>query len=63
MRASFFSDPYPISTLIQMTALIHPDLLLEITAVAMVPEARYREPEAVDVDTFDVSCDGFNPRG
>jgi len=63
VRASFFSEPYPGSTLIQVTALVHPDLLLEITATAIVPEERYREPKTVDVDTFDVSDDGFNLRG
>ena len=63
VRAAFFSELYPVSTLIQVTALVHPDLLLEITATAIVPEERYREPETVDVDTFDVSDDGFNLRG
>jgi hypothetical protein len=34
--------------------------LIEVTATAVVPEDRYRPPEAVAPDSFDVSEGGFN---
>lgn len=49
-----------MSTLVQVAALVDPELLIEITATAVVPEDRYREPEAVEFDSFDVSEGGFN---
>ncbi len=60
VRTAFFSPPYPVSTLVQVAALVHPDLLIEVTAAAIVPEDRYRAPEATAPDTFDVSEGGFN---
>jgi hypothetical protein len=36
------------------------DLLIEVTATAIVPEDRYRAPEAIAPDAFDVSDGGFN---
>lgn len=59
VRTEFFSKPYPVSTLVQVAALVDPALLIEITATAIVPEDRYREPEAA-ADSFDVSDGGFN---
>lgn len=60
VRTAFFSPPYPVSTLVQVAALVHPDLLIEVTAAAIVPEDRYRAPEATAPGSFDVSDDGFN---
>ncbi len=60
VRAKYFSPPYPVSTLVQVAALVDPDLLIEVTATAVVPLDRYREPEVVDPKTFDVSEGGFN---
>ncbi len=62
VRMAFFSPPYPVSTLVQVAALVDPDLLIEITATAIVPDDRYREPEDVMPETFDVSDGGFNLR-
>ncbi len=61
-RAEFFAQPYPASTLVQVPGLVSPDLLIEITAVAIVPPGRYREPdpEANTVDTYTTSEGGFN---
>ncbi len=60
VRTEFFSPPYPVSTLVQVAALVEPDLLIEVTATAIVPEDRYRTPEAMTPDSFDVSDGGFN---
>lgn len=60
VRTEFFSPPYPVSTLVQVAALVESDLLIEITATAIVPEARYRLPEAQQTEFFHVSDGGFN---
>lgn len=60
VRTEFFSPPYPVSTLVQVAALVEPDLLIEVTATAIVPEDRYQAPEAMAPDSFDVSDGGFN---
>ena len=60
VRAEFFSPPYPVSTLVQVAALVEPDLLIEVTATAVVPEDRYRVPEPTTPDSFDVTDGGFN---
>ena len=59
-RAEFFSRPYPVSTLVEVAALVEPGLLIEITASAVVPEDRYRAPGASAPESFDVSDGGFN---
>ena len=60
VRTEFFSPPYPVSTLIQVSALVEPELLIEVTATAIVPEDRYQPPKALESDAFDVSDGGFN---
>jgi enamine deaminase RidA (YjgF/YER057c/UK114 family) len=60
VRTEFFSSPYPVSTLVQVAALVEPDLLIEVTATAVVPEDSYRAPEAIALDSFDSSDGGFN---
>jgi 2-iminobutanoate/2-iminopropanoate deaminase len=62
VRTEFFSPPYPVSTLVQVAALVEQDLLIEVTATAIVPENRYQAPEAIAPDSFDVSDGGFNIR-
>jgi len=44
VRAEFFERPYPASTLVQVAALVEPELLIEINAVAAIPEARVKAP-------------------
>ena len=60
VRTEFFSPPYPASTLVQVEALVQPELLIEVTATAVVPEERYRAPESAAGESFDVSDGGFN---
>ncbi len=43
VRAEFFAPPYPASTLVQVSALVRPEYLIEIEAVAVIPEDRVRE--------------------
>ena len=45
VRAEFFHQPYPASTLVQVAQLIDPDWLIEIEAVAVIPAARIKDPE------------------
>ena len=40
VRREFFTEPYPASTLVQVAQLIDPDWLIEIEAVAVIPEGR-----------------------
>jgi reactive intermediate/imine deaminase len=40
VRAEFFRPPYPASTLVQVAALVRPEYLIEIEAVAVIPETR-----------------------
>jgi enamine deaminase RidA (YjgF/YER057c/UK114 family) len=44
VRSEFFSKPYPASTLVQVVGLVHPDLLIEMSAVAVIPRHRFRRP-------------------
>jgi enamine deaminase RidA (YjgF/YER057c/UK114 family) len=60
VRMEFFSPPYPVSTLVQVAALVDPELLIEVTATAVVPEERYRAPEAMEAGTVGNSDGGFN---
>jgi len=60
VRAEFFSPPYPVSTLVQVAALVDPDLLIEVTATAIVPEERYRAPEPLGSSPVEQSDGGFN---
>ena len=43
-----------------MAALVERDLLIEVTATAIVPEDRYRVPGSIAPHPFDVSEGGFN---
>lgn len=44
IRREFFSGPYPVTTTVQVSALYHPDLMIEITAIAEIPRDRFRRP-------------------
>ena len=37
VRAQFWGDHYPASTLVQVAGLVHPDYLIEINATAIIP--------------------------
>ncbi|MDP8922242.1 MAG: RidA family protein [Chloroflexota bacterium] len=38
IRARFFGETLPASTIVEVSKLAHPDLLIEIEAVAVIPE-------------------------
>ena len=44
VRQEFFAAPYPVTTTIEVSRLYHPDLMVEITAIAEVPRDRFRPP-------------------
>jgi len=44
VRREFFREPYPVTTTVQVAALYHPDLVVEITAIAEVPRERFHRP-------------------
>ena len=46
VREEFFSKPYPASTLVQVAALVKPEFVIEISAVAVIPEERVKAPAA-----------------
>ena len=46
VRSEFFNKPYPASTLVQVAQLIAPDWLIEIEAIAVIPEDRIKRPTA-----------------
>ena len=44
VRGEFFAEPYPVTTTVQVVRLYHPDLLLEIVAIAEIPVSRFKDP-------------------
>jgi 2-iminobutanoate/2-iminopropanoate deaminase len=44
IRKEFFSAPFPVTTTVQIDRLYHPDLMIEVTAVAEIPRERFRRP-------------------
>jgi len=40
VRKELFTEPFPASTLVQVAALVKPEFLIEISAVAVIPDAR-----------------------
>ena len=44
VRAEYFDPPYPASTLVEVSALVLPEYLIEIDAVAVVPADRATTP-------------------
>ncbi|MBX2853923.1 MAG: RidA family protein, partial [Rhodobacteraceae bacterium] len=45
VRRAFFQPPYPVTTTVEVSRLYHPELMVEITAIAEIPKARFRRPE------------------
>jgi enamine deaminase RidA (YjgF/YER057c/UK114 family) len=43
VRSEYFSPPYPASTLVQVSRLVHSDYLIEIEAVAVIPLDRVKD--------------------
>ena len=44
IRQACFTEPYPVTTTIEVSRLYRPDVLIEITAIAEIPRTRYRAP-------------------
>jgi 2-iminobutanoate/2-iminopropanoate deaminase len=44
IRKEFFREPYPVTTTVQVVRLYHPDLVVEITAIAEIPRDRFQVP-------------------
>lgn len=44
IRKTYFAEPYPVTTTVQVERLYRPDLLIEIAAIAEIPRARFRMP-------------------
>lgn len=44
IRKSYFAPPYPVTTTVEVARLYHPDLLVEITAIAEIALERFRMP-------------------
>ena len=44
IRKEFFAAPYPVTTTVEVTRLYHPDLMIEISAVAEIPRDRFYRP-------------------
>lgn len=45
IRKMYFAAPYPVTTTVEITRLYHPDLMVEITAIAEIPLERFRQPQ------------------
>lgn len=45
IRNEFFGKPYPVTTTVEVVRLYDARLLVEITAMAEVPQYRFRRPE------------------
>ncbi len=44
IRLEFFPEPFPVTTTVQVVRLYHCDLLVEISAIAEIPQDRFRQP-------------------
>jgi 2-iminobutanoate/2-iminopropanoate deaminase len=46
IRKEFFSAPFPVTTTVQIARLYHPELMIEIAAIAEIPRDRFHRPQA-----------------
>lgn len=44
IRQEFFTEPYPVTTTVEVSRLYRPELMIEITAVAEIPRDRFQNP-------------------
>ena len=44
VRAHYFKERYPATTTVEVPALYHPDIMVEITAIAEIPRGRFVHP-------------------
>lgn len=45
VRARYFRAPYPVTTTVEVKALYHSDIMIEISAIAEIPRYRFRPSE------------------
>jgi 2-iminobutanoate/2-iminopropanoate deaminase len=45
VRLQYFKEPFPVTTTVEVAGLYHPDIMIEITAVAEIPRSRFQEPD------------------
>ena len=48
VRQEFFAPPFPVTTTVEVSSLYDPRLLVEITAIAEIPRARFKPPVSPD---------------
>ena len=53
IRLEFFAEPFPVTTTVEVARLYHPELLVEITAMAEIPRERFKRPEAPAPEELD----------
>jgi hypothetical protein len=46
MRKEFFAASFPVTTTVQIGRLYHPELMVEIAAIAEIPRDRFHRPAA-----------------
>jgi len=51
IRREFFAPPYPVTTTVQVAALYHAELMIEIAAMAEIPRDRFKRPAALHAQT------------
>jgi enamine deaminase RidA (YjgF/YER057c/UK114 family) len=51
IRREFFAPPYPVTTTVQVSALYHGDLMIEIAAMAEIPRDRFKRPSTPRAQT------------
>lgn len=60
VRTEIFSPPYPASTLVTIAGFVDPRILIEITAVAIIPAERFTEPDTRENPYFSDTGSGFS---
>jgi 2-iminobutanoate/2-iminopropanoate deaminase len=40
VRAGYLTEPFPASAMVEVSALLYPELLIEIEAIAVIPRSR-----------------------
>lgn len=45
IRKEFFTAPFPVTTTVEISRLYHPDLTVEISAIAEIPAERFHWPK------------------
>jgi 2-iminobutanoate/2-iminopropanoate deaminase len=46
IRKEFFAAPFPVTTTVEIGRLYHPELMVEIAAIAEIPRDRFHRPAA-----------------